>query len=481
MLLSLTACGGASRGTFLSDLPAASPGPELVDAATVDQGQFDLPAVPLTMRDPGPVELTGVTVCQMAELVLVAELGLRSACVATGTGALSIYSDFSTAEALFALTRSVIEAAGASVTVEDGRVLVAGEAGEDQAGFSAPPPLLGGGENVQAEQPPAGFTIPAGALDANATRRALVTIDSPSTRFFRGSVEEVQGVADGLGLVASAVQSGNRVLVVASAGALSTLATVLAQSDVDVHSFPADVPAELAASMADEYGVRVLPGRPGYLTVAGQGQALSEFVSAVHALGFRSSQRAVSAAFVFGSQRDLSSLNAVLSGGVDVGDFVVNVGSVQGFSGLVSGLRQSTGIRIVEEPSISVVDGTPAVFLSGREVPVQTEVDVEGRGSVEYRSVGTRLSVATSPRPGGLVRVELQIEVSSVDGAGVQANPTFATRSVNTSVVARPGDLLVISGFSASRSERQSRFSLLGLGGLRDRDDLRLAVFLVVE
>jgi hypothetical protein len=447
-----------------------------------DPAQFDVPAIPLVMRNPRPVELNGVDVCQLVELVLVAELGLRAACTAGGVGRVSIFSDFRSPDALFALARSAIEGAGATVDIRDGVVVVTGETREDSAGFSAPPPAGlpdVGPETVAA--PPAGFSVPLSALDANDVARGLVTIDGAVSRFVQANAEAVSFLVEDLGLDAVAVAVGSRTLVVGASDVVATISGMFAASDVDVHTVPSDVSPEMAEALAAEFGVRIVPGRDGYLTVAGAGEGLTGFLQAVHRLGLRSSQRAVSAAFVFGSERQLRSLSLSLGGGLNVGDLVVNVGQAAEFAAFVDGIAQASGVRIAEQPSVSVRDGVPAVFLSGREVPVQTEVDAEGTASVEYRSTGTRLTVLTSPRPGGLVDVEVSVEVSSVDGAGVLANPTFSTRALQTSVVARPGDVLVLSGFSSVRTERQNRGSLLGLGGLRDREDVSLAVLLVVE
>jgi hypothetical protein len=448
----------------------------------VDSRQFEVPPVGLAMREPRNVELNGVTVCQIFELVMVAELGLRGACNATGGASLSLYSDFRSSDALFRLTVALIENSGGVVTVERGTVLVSGEAGEDQAAFSAPPP---GGPSVSQPQsasaPPAGFTVPVGPLEANSARRALQMVDGVGSLYVVGDAEEVQAAISSLSLDVTAAQVGQRVLLVGNVEALQTVRAMLGASDVDVHSFPSDMSQEMAAGLAAEFGVRLVPGREGYVTVAGVGPQVADFLQASHALGLRSSQRAVSAAFVFGNERQLRNLSLSLTGGVEVGSTVVNIGNGQALSALVSGLSQASGITIREEPSVSAVDGTPAVFLSGREVPVQTEVDQDGRGSVEYRDVGTRLRVLTSSRPGGLVRVDLRLEVSSVDGAGVQANPTFSTRSVETGIVARPGDVLVISGFTGDRNETQDRLTVFGLGGLRDRETTRLAVLLQVR
>ena len=145
---------------------------------------------------------------------------------------------------------------------------------------------------------------------------------------------------------------------------------------------------------------------------------------------------------------------------------------------LLAADRSSSGVRVDEAPSIVVRDGAVGRFVSGRDVPVVLGLDEDGRQDVEYRSTGTILRVRPWSRPDGLVSVDVEIEVSALDGVGVVDNPVIATRSVETSAVVRRGEALVLSGFRASR-DGSSRARGLGLG--RSRSSEREAMAIVLE
>jgi general secretion pathway protein D len=77
--------------------------------------------------------------------------------------------------------------------------------------------------------------------------------------------------------------------------------------------------------------------------------------------------------------------------------------------------------------------------------------------SIEYRPTGVMLSVKPRVTPGGLVQMEIEQEVSTVDEPGSGGSrldsPTFSTRNITSSVAVRSNQAVVLGGLI--QNERQ--------------------------
>lgn len=435
-----------------------------------------------------PVSLTGVSVCELARLVLVDQLRLAVTCTATG-GSLSLFSHYVTPAPLLDLARAVIQRSGARFVVVDGAVQVSQAVGNaDAAGFSqgAPEPVLG---SVPVGDDGA-FVAPLAAPDASAVAKsAIAGADAVSVTIAGGDAAQLRDLASSLGLSVSVVQLAGSAAVIGGRGEVELVRSITSDEAFAAHAMSVGPVSDALLQVVKDSSEVNADADPdtGLLLLSGRADQIARAVTVARALGVSTSVRSVEAAFVYGSDSDFLDLRAEFGLALVAGESGVFLGSriaVGGaaFQAGLDAVQVRGGLRIEERPVISVRDGVEGVFQSGRDVPVVGAVSDEGRQSVEYRPVGTILRVKTSPTPDGRIVVAVYIEVSSVDGAGAAGSPSFARRSVSTQVVVRQGDVIALSGFTGARQERRNG-RVLGIFPTRYRSDeaSRLHVLLTVR
>ncbi|CRI64884.1 General secretion pathway protein D [Thiocapsa sp. KS1] len=122
----------------------------------------------------------------------------------------------------------------------------------------------------------------------------------------------------------------------------------------------------------------------------------------------------------------------------------------------LSALAQDNLINVLSSPSVMVLDNQTAKIQVGKEVPIATSQQ-QGLATtdrvvntIEYRPTGVMLSVKPRVTPGGLVQMEIEQEVSTVDEAGSGGSaldsPTFSTRNITSSVAVRSNQAVVLGG-----------------------------------
>ncbi len=122
----------------------------------------------------------------------------------------------------------------------------------------------------------------------------------------------------------------------------------------------------------------------------------------------------------------------------------------------LSALAQDNLVNVLSSPSVMVLDNQTAKIQVGKEVPIATSQQ-QGLtntdrvvNTIEYRPTGVMLSVKPRVTPGGLVQMEIEQEVSTVDavGSGGSAldSPTFSTRNITSSVAVRSNQAVVLGG-----------------------------------
>jgi general secretion pathway protein D len=193
----------------------------------------------------------------------------------------------------------------------------------------------------------------------------------------------------------------------------------------------------------------------------------------------RPESRSVRVSFLSGSAENLARVATQAGGALNLSDGVIRFGeAVDGFQLALDAMRSSSHIVTDVQPAIRVVDGVQSSLRVGAAVPVITGLDQEGRQQVEYRDVGTILRVRTLPDWSQIVTVELTAEVSSVDGSGVLDNPTFQTRTVETTVQLRPGEVVILSGFVSVEETNARSWALIAPNRetIRARSEMHLLV-----
>ncbi|MEO0543320.1 MAG: type II and III secretion system protein family protein [Pseudomonadota bacterium] len=129
----------------------------------------------------------------------------------------------------------------------------------------------------------------------------------------------------------------------------------------------------------------------------------------------------------------------IVSNGLDI-DFTIKA------------LEERGVARRLAEPNLVTRSGEEAEFLAGGEVPITLGVQ-DGIPVVEYREFGIGLKFTPTVLKEGLISLDIEPEVSSIDASGGGDFPTFLTRRAKTSVDLKSGQTFMIAGmYSAENS-----------------------------
>lgn len=169
----------------------------------------------------------------------------------------------------------------------------------------------------------------------------------------------------------------------------------------------------------------------------------------------------------------LKELGINLSGSVSVGNVTLGFNSRQtdGTNGSTLGINNGNGftldaairalsdrnaLRLLAEPTLTAISGSPAEFLVGGELPVEV-TDQSGVATTEWKPFGVELEFTPTVKSNGIVALQINTSVSELrtDGA-------LNKRSVATSVELGFGETLSIGGILQD-SVRQNIAGLPGL------------------
>ncbi len=150
--------------------------------------------------------------------------------------------------------------------------------------------------------------------------------------------------------------------------------------------------------------------------------------------------------------------------GGGLGDLVIRLMNLGGIN-LDAILRtaQSKGdVEIVSRPVLLASNNTEARFLVGSQRPfVQVSrslpTDAPSRDQVvQYRDVGTKLTVRPTINQDGYVSLVIQQEINSATGETQFDAPVIATREASTQVLVRDGQTIVLGGLKDVQKDRGS-------------------------
>jgi general secretion pathway protein D len=193
----------------------------------------------------------------------------------------------------------------------------------------------------------------------------------------------------------------------------------------------------------------------------------------------------------FGGQNFSDSAASTLGG---LGIRIVSLASLDVRS-ILQAIASHTNVRVVSAPRVLALNNEQARILVGSEVPF-TSATISGITSsvdqvVEYRDVGTQLTVLPTVNNDGYVTLRLLQEVSELSTATVAAaqnSPIITTREAETSAIVKTGRTVVIGGLiSGQRQDIESGIPILKdiplIGALfksksLDRQRQELAIFL---
>jgi pilus assembly protein CpaC len=141
-----------------------------------------------------------------------------------------------------------------------------------------------------------------------------------------------------------------------------------------------------------------------------------------------------------------------------------------GLNGQLNLLQQDGRATVLAEPQLSTRSGYKASFLAGGEFPYSVST-ISGT-TVMFKPYGIRLDIEPKVGRNGVVRANIEAEVSSIDTSVSSAGgPALLTRKTRTEFNVRNGETIVLSGLlQRSNSTDIDKVPLLGdipiLGGL---------------
>ena len=167
------------------------------------------------------------------------------------------------------------------------------------------------------------------------------------------------------------------------------------------------------------------------------------------------------------------------------------------FGLLIQALAQSTRAKLLSTPSVTTMDNRPATIVVGQNVPFRTgSFATDGNTvapftTIERRDVGITMEVLPRVTAGGIVRLEISQEVSSLANANVPGAADLITnrRVINTTVEAMNGGTIVLGGLiTDDQQDTESKVPVLGdipvvrnLFRSRGRDSTRRTLFVFMR
>jgi pilus assembly protein CpaC len=134
----------------------------------------------------------------------------------------------------------------------------------------------------------------------------------------------------------------------------------------------------------------------------------------------------------------------------------------------IRALQENGLLRILAEPNLVSLNGQPASFLAGGEIPIPITTDE--RIKIEYKEFGVRLNFTPAIISDGRIRLHLSPEISEPDFAnsvvfsGISI-PGFSTRRLDTTVELGSGQTFAVGGLLSERVRAVSR-QVPGLGNI---------------
>lgn len=116
-------------------------------------------------------------------------------------------------------------------------------------------------------------------------------------------------------------------------------------------------------------------------------------------------------------------------------------------------------VRLLARPSLTVINNQEGLIRIGAEVPVQLgeTVGVGGTATtnIQYRPTGIELQITPRINEDGVVNLTIRQELSSVSGSsGINQNPIFQNQEIETSVVVRDGENVVLGGLIQNSNDQ---------------------------
>ena len=151
--------------------------------------------------------------------------------------------------------------------------------------------------------------------------------------------------------------------------------------------------------------------------------------------------------------------DSVLSGLQGLGVRVVRLASLD-VRAIIRALASQTNVRVLSTPRILALNNEEARILVGSQVPfsqsTRTGLDVVVDRVVQFRNVGTQLTIIPTINNDGYVTFRVLQEVSALTQQTIQAAlnaPVITVREAETSAIVKNGSTVVIGGLIGETEE----------------------------
>lgn len=133
---------------------------------------------------------------------------------------------------------------------------------------------------------------------------------------------------------------------------------------------------------------------------------------------------------------------------------------------ILDALHAVTSVKVLSNPSLVVIDNQPAILQVGDQVPISTGSATVLTTSntivntIDYRDTGIILRVIPRVNVNGIVRLDIEQEISNVTptsgSSATTLTPTVSQRRVKSSVSVTTGQTVLLAGLISERQERGS-------------------------
>lgn len=130
-------------------------------------------------------------------------------------------------------------------------------------------------------------------------------------------------------------------------------------------------------------------------------------------------------------------------------------------------LAKDNKLNIISSPSIATMDNQKAYTESGERVPYQsvTGTGTSATTSVQFQDAVLRLEITPHIIDDNFIKLQVLIQKDEVDNSrAVSGNPYIVKKKTETTLIARNGETVVISGLSKMRNELNTS----GIPGVKD-------------
>lgn len=115
-------------------------------------------------------------------------------------------------------------------------------------------------------------------------------------------------------------------------------------------------------------------------------------------------------------------------------------------------------VRLLARPSLTVVNNMEGNISIGAQVPVrlgETTTTVGTTENIQYRDTGIVLGITPRINDQGVINLLIRQELSSVsENSGVGGNPIFENQEIETTVVVRDGENVVLGGLIQTNNDQ---------------------------